>query len=184
MMSVLMYESTQGFQFTSARSLWPKYIPRILMWVFDQVYPCGAFIRPRLLPSHSPSHFLGCTFALEACSYWHKVIFSTSSDSSPKSIKVVSSAYWDSLNSVPSTLIPTICLFALMASAKISAATMYNIADSGHPCLVPLSRVKPSDSVTLTLILLDIWLCASLIHCMKLSPKFEFDESLVLNNEY
>ena len=66
--------------------------------------------------------------------------------SEPSRKRVVSSAYWLMLHSVPFIFIPFIFLSFLIAFTKISAQRMKIYGERGQPCLTPRSRLKNIDS--------------------------------------
>ena len=64
----------------------------------------------------------------------------------PSKIIVVSSAYWDSLQSELPNLRPRISVSLLTALPRISGAKINRKGDSGHPCLTPRCKEKKSDA--------------------------------------
>ena len=60
----------------------------------------------------------------------------------PLRMKVVSSAYWLILISVPLTEIPLMLWLALIAFPKISTDRIKRYGERGQPCLTPLCSLK------------------------------------------
>ena len=63
-------------------------------------------------------------------------------DSTSDKNRVVSSANCPILKALPSTVMPLMFISHLMFIARISATRINNSAEIGHPCLIPLLKVK------------------------------------------
>ena len=84
---------------------------------------------------------------------------------------VVSSAYWRSLISSPSILIPIISEFWQIAKARASTAPTNKYGESGSPYLPPLSREKKSVARPLLITQLSILWYSVLTSQINSGPK-------------
>lgn len=111
-----------------------KLIPRASVEFAGQAIPSGVVVFVLLDPSHIPSVLLLLISNPEHC--WNFVSKSNKfvADFISETKAVVSSAYWDSLNSLLWIFIPVMFLSFLIALAKISARRTNRVPKSGQPC--------------------------------------------------
>ena len=136
---------------------YPYVYPRIFISYELQLKLSGCSTLYLLLPSHSPKHLFRLYLTPAKSSNCLSWCCKCGNDLLSPMYNVVSSAKADTFISFWATVIPLMSLFFMIFVIITSARIMYNIIDSGQPCLTPVSTWKDWDRFPLILI------CASML---------------------